>query len=240
MPEYTDDTLFNGLLQIRQETAGYRFSIDAVLVAGFVRPTTGNIILDLGTGCGIIPLILGFRFPDSIIYGIEIEESLVQMAQFNVHANSMNERITIWQHDLRHAVHKIIPEQVDIVVTNPPFRKVTAGRINPNRQRAVAKHEIKANLQDITVAAQNLLGQGGCLLIIYPVFRMVELMISMRSAGIEPKTIRMVHSRVDSKARVALVKGIKGGSPGLTSDEPLIIYGPDKTLTRGAEKFYEY
>ena len=157
MNQFTTDPFFNGQIQVKQRRGGYRFSIDAVVLANHAVSRPGEKVLDLGTGCGIIPLILAYRNPDIRVYGIEIQEELAQLAASNVSANHMQNRITVLCRDMRDLKPHMIGGPVDVIVCNPPYRKPNSGRLNPDAQRAVARHEIKVNLINVLQAARRML-----------------------------------------------------------------------------------
>lgn len=214
-----------------QHREGYRFSIDAVLLAAFSAPGAKDRIVDLGTGCGIIPLILGQRHPAVSITGIEVQPELAALAAQNVEANGMKDRVTIICGDMKLLSIQAVSGPVDLVISNPPYRKSRSGRVNPHPQRALARHEILATLQDVAAAAARLLGIGGGFAIVYPAERITDLLTNLRSTGIEPKHIQTVHAKDHDPARLVLVSGIKGGRPGATVHEPLVIYQPNGTYT---------
>jgi len=228
MDALTTDSFFNGRLQIRQPEHGYRFSIDAVLLAGHAAPQPQDLVLDLGTGCGIIPLILAYRNPKIKVYGVEVQQQLADLAGLNVKKNGMEDRIVVCCMDMKELpTDDMIPGPMDLVVSNPPYRKALSGRLNPNRQRAVARHEIKATLADVVETARRMLRVAGRLLMIYPAQRMTDLVIQMRAADIEPKFVRLVHSNAHAAAKLVLVEGKKQGRPGVKVGPPLIIYHED-------------
>jgi len=227
----TEDTFLNGGITILQHREGYRFSIDAVLLAAFSAPGAKDRIVDLGTGCGIIPLILGQRHPAVSITGIEVQPELAALAAQNVEANGMKDRVTIICGDMKLLSIQAVSGPVDLVISNPPYRKSRSGRVNPHPQRALARHEILATLQDVAAAAARLLGIGGGFAIVYPAERITDLLTNLRSTGIEPKHIQTVHAKDHDPARLVLVSGIKGGRPGATVHEPLVIYQPNGTYT---------
>ena len=239
MPEVTADSFFNGRIQIRQGRGGYRFSIDAVLLAHYARPRPADRVLDLGTGCGIIPLILAFRYPDITLYGIEIQKELSDLGAFNVNNNQMKKRITILCRDMRTLKSNMIQGPVDLVICNPPYRKSDSGRLNPDHQRAVARHEIKATLSDVVDAARRMLRTAGRFTVIYTAERAVELLRRMHANGIEPKMLRSIHSSRDSAARLVLVEGVKGGRPGTRIASPLILYDDDGNYTAEVQAMFE-
>jgi tRNA1Val (adenine37-N6)-methyltransferase len=209
------------------------------LLAHHVRPHPGDRVLDLGTGCGIIPLILAFRHPDITLYGVEIQKKLSDLGIFNVKSNQMQKRITILCQDLRELKSKMIAGVVDLVVCNPPYRKADSGRLNPDHQRAVARHEIEATLPDVIMTARRMLRTAGKFTVIYAAERAVELITQMQANGIEPKTLCSIHSRWDSAAKLVLVEGVKGGRPGTRITPPLILYDESGNYTPDVLRMFE-
>lgn len=235
----TADTFFNGRIRVKQNRAGYRFSIDAVLIAGLTIPSPDDTVLDLGTGCGIIPLILAYRHPKIKVYGIEVQQQLADLAIINVEENRMKDRITIHCMDMKKLKHDMMSGPVDLVVSNPPYRKAESGRINPDQQRAVARHEIKATLSDVVETAQRMLRTAGRFVTVYPAERMADILIQMRSAGLEPKSLRTVHSDRHTDAKLIIVEGKKGGRPGLKIGSPVIIYRKDGSYTEEVQEMFK-
>jgi len=234
----TQDTFFNGKVTVKQDRVGYRFSIDAVILAHCVRPKPGERVVDLGTGCGIVPLIVGFRYPEIQMLGVEIQKELADIADTNVKDNGMEGNIRIFCRDIRNIQPTMFQGPVDIVVSNPPFHKAASGRINPNRQRAVARHEIKVTLLDVLKAAGDLLKIAGLFVLVYTPERLPELVQHMRSCRIEPKNVRFIHSREKSKSKLMLVEGVKNGKSGLKVGPPIIIYNEDGTYTEEVEAMF--
>ena len=151
--ELTRDQLFDGRLTCLQSRAGYRFSQDAVLAAHFVDPQPNDRGLDLGTGCGIISLILAFRWPSIQLTALELQPSLADLARRNVFDNHLAERIQVVEGDWRHPVQGIAPGAFDWVVCNPPYYQLNSGRKNPHPERAIARHEMEGGLTDVLRAA---------------------------------------------------------------------------------------
>ena len=224
MDAVTTDAFFDGKLHIKQEASGYRFSLDAVLLAWHASPRADDRLLDLGTGCGVIPLILAYRHPDIIAFGIEIQEDLAELAILNVNANHMQDKITVLRQDMRYLKPDMIGGPVDLIVCNPPYRKPNSGRINPDAQRAIARHELKVSLADVLQTVRRMLQTAGRFVTIYTAERFVELLSQMRMEGIEPKFMRSIHSQLDTEAKLILVDGVKGARPGIRLGPPLIIY----------------
>lgn len=234
----TQDTFFNGRLHVKQAADGYRFSVDAVILAWHIIPAPGAVIVDLGTGCGIIPLILAYRHPSISVTGIEIQPQLAQIAADNTAANHMADRIKIVCADIRNPKGCLPAGRADIVVCNPPFRQADSGRINPHEERAIARHELTVTLKDILAAAKGALRTSGEFVAIYPASRVTDMISAMREAGIEPKLLRTIHSRQDEEARLILVKGVRNGRPGATIAPPLVLYDAESRYTPEIERMF--
>ncbi|HEA67467.1 MAG TPA: tRNA1(Val) (adenine(37)-N6)-methyltransferase [Desulfobacterales bacterium] len=238
MGAMTTDTFFNGRVRVNQDRSGYRFSIDAVLLAYYARPRPDDKIIDLGTGCGIIPVILAYRHPGITLYGIEVQKTLAEIATLNAKENRMSDRITIIEKDLKLLESQMVSGPVDLVVSNPPYRRVRSGRINSDRQRAIARHEITATLLDVVQAAHRVLRNSGRLVMIFPAERIIDLIFQMRSSSIEPKHLQMVYSDIDMGATLVLIEGRKGGRPGMKVAPPLTIYHQDGSYTDAVLKMF--
>ncbi|NVM57111.1 MAG: tRNA1(Val) (adenine(37)-N6)-methyltransferase [Desulfobacterales bacterium] len=232
----TTDTLFQGRLKILQIEKGYRFSIDAVILAHHIRLKDTDVAVDLGTGCGIIPLILAHQSPSARLYGIEIQKDLAELASRNVQVNHMEDRITIAHADMKDLASYLEPGVADVVFSNPPYRKLLSGRISPEPERAVARHEIKASLSDVVSVAEKLLKPSGRLVVIYPAERAADLIVKMRAFKLEPKRLRLVHSRQRSEAELIVAEGLKHGKPGVKVEPPLIIHKTDGSYTDEAKE----
>lgn len=224
MSLWTDDRFFNGAIRIRQRKDGYRFSIDAVIAASGLEPKAGDTVVDLGTGCGIIPLILAHCYDGIRLVGVEIQPELAQLAEYNCRQNHFDGRFEVVHADMRTLHPDQVNGPVQWVVCNPPYRRPNSGRVNPNEERALARHEISINLSQLMHTTKKLLKIGGGSVIIYPAERLVELLCEMRTHGIEPKSLRVIQSRVNENAKLVLVRGIKGGRPGIAIQSHMEIY----------------
>jgi len=226
MPEraVTPDTLFQGRLVCHQHEKGYRFSVDSVLAAHFLEPRPGDRVLDLGAGCGVIALILAYRHPEINLSALELQSGLVALLRRNCQENFAG-RIAVKAGDLRH-IDGIFPAgSFDAVVANPPYYKAGSGRINPDREQAVARHELTATIADVAAAAGHCLGRGGRAVFVYPVARLLDLLTSLRQSGLEPSRMRLVHSYPGGRAATVLVEAVKGGGGGaLDVLPPFFIY----------------
>jgi len=234
----TLDTIFQGRLKIIQPQQGYRFSIDAVLLAGLTLVRPQDRIVDLGTGCGIVPLLLASQQSVKHITGIEIQESLVSMAKRNVLINGFEQFISIVQADLRGLEVTRAGGPMDLVVCNPPYGKLRSGRLSPNSSKAIARHELLATLADVVRTAAQLLHQKGRLAVIYPARRLVNLLVEVNSGGFAPKRLTLIHSTLDGEARLVHLESVKGGGEELQVNKPFAIYGSDGKYTDEMQAMY--
>lgn len=229
--------LFGGRLKIIQKVKGYRFSVDALLLAGFVRGRPGGYLADLGTGSGVVALSLARKGLFKGVVGVEYQEELADMARRSVTLNKLAAVVSILHGDIREINTLLSPESFDVVTFNPPYRPRGTGRVNPQGQKAIARHEIEATIADFLRAARFLLKQGGLAYAIYPASRLVGLLCAMRGHDLEPKRMRMVHSRRQTAAQFVLVEGVKRGREEVEIDPPLIIYREDNSYTEGMKEF---
>ena len=224
----TLDTLFQGRLKVVQRKGGYRFSIDTLLLAHFVKVQGREKIVDLGAGNGVIPLMLAFLYPAVRVVGLEIQEEMVQRALRSVSLNRLRERVEILLGDVRSVKEVFPPQSFDVAICNPPYRGAASGRINPDPEKRVARHEIKGQLMDFLRAGSYLLPRGGRIALVYPATRMVDLLLAMRQAAIEPKRLRLVHSFEGAAATLVLAEGIKGAGSELKILPPLVVYTKER------------
>jgi tRNA1Val (adenine37-N6)-methyltransferase len=223
LPGETIDPFMDGRLRIIQSKKGYRFSIDALLLADFVTIKKNDIAIDLGTGCGVIPLSILATKPVKHIYSIEIQQELAFQAMRNARLNNLENRMSVIMGDLKNP--PLPASSMNVVVCNPPYRRKESGRINPDRQRAIARHEIYASLDDIIKTARYLLVTKGRLSIIYPAERMTDLLEKLRASGFEPKKLRVIYPDNDSNAKLVLIEAWLNGNSGLTILPPLFGQG---------------
>lgn len=222
--EYSEDALFNGRIKCLQHRRGYRFSVDAVLLGNFIQPKPGERILDLGCGCGIIPLILAYRWPKVSITGLEIQPDLASLSRKNVEMNNWQDRIEIVQGDLREIQHIFAAGSFDWVVSNPPYRKPGSGRVNTGAEQAQARHEQLADLASVTRSANWAARKKGRVVFIYPASRGASVIAEMKNSGLEPKKMQSVFSYPGSTASLLLIEAVKQGGEELVILEPFYIY----------------
>ncbi len=228
-----DETLERLLLNqgfILQKRHGYRFSIDAILLAYLAvlrraraRGSGRAGYMDLGCGCGVVPILLARWDPGLRGYGVEIQESLADLAERNMRLHGLEDRIRILHQDLKDLPKSFAPGSFDRMTCNPPYRPLAAGRVNSDPQKALARHEIAASLADVCAAMSYLLKAGGKAFLIYPAARSVELLARMRENALEPKYLRPVYPRIGAKAKWVLVEGVCRGKESLLVDRPLYL-----------------
>ncbi|MBW1674952.1 MAG: methyltransferase [Deltaproteobacteria bacterium] len=219
----TIDSFLNGKLQIIQSRQGYRFSVDALLLAEFVSVRSEDVVVDLGAGCGIISLFLAVKRKVGFIVGLELQEELASQAQRNIVLNKLEKKMAIIRGDLRHL--PMGPAFAHIVVCNPPYRRQKSGRINPDFSKAIARHELSTKVDDILAAGKALLKEGGRLALIYPANRLAEIFAKMRIQDIEPKRLQIVFPNSYSHAKLAMIEGRVRGKSGLKILPPLFGQG---------------
>ena len=238
--DLTHDTFYNGRLIVCQHKAGYRFSIDSILLSGYIRPGKKDRLMDLGCGCGIISLMLACRFPALRLFGVEIQPALASLARKNVIENKMGDRVQIIESDMNALSPQISEGPVDIVFCNPPFGRSRSGRINPNMERALARHEIKVSLEGVIAVTRRMLRTGGRFFTVFPAERITDLLCHMRAHRIEPKRIRMVQAFATSLPNRILVEGVAEGRPGTVIDPPLVIYRGEGEYTSEVQRLFTF
>ncbi len=237
-PDIELHNLFDGRLKLYQYRDGYRFSIDTVLLAAFARERMRGCVADLGTGSGVLPVILA-RSPDvSTLTGFEIQPKLAELARRNVDLHNLKKRVDIEQADIREIRSLKSPETFEAVIANPPFYPLGSGKINPGSQDAAARHELMGNLQDFVGAAAYLIKNGGKFCAIFPATRSADLLCTMRENKIEPKVMRFVHSRSEEPATMLLIEGIKNAGSQTTILPPLIIYSDTQRYSPEVQRLF--
>jgi len=239
----TNDTLFNGKLICMQHKDGYRFSIDSVILANFVIPENGDRILDLGSGCAIISLIMAYRWGNILesITGIEKQASLVALARQNIARNGLEPLCRIIEGDVKTLFHHVDRETFTRVVCNPPFYRAGTGRKSRNVEALLARHQIEVELEDFVSAAAAAVKNRGSATFIYPAGGLANLLSLVQKHNLEPKQIKLIYSYPDQEksAKLVLVQCVKNGGSGVEVRPPLYVYkeknGP---YSSSVEKYY--
>ena len=221
--ERLDDLQIGGL-ELIQEPEKFCFGVDAVFLSDFVRVRPGESVLDLGTGNGIIPVLLSAKTEARHITGLEIQADTAEMARRSVAHNHLEDRIDIVTGDIKEAAELFRPAFFDVITTNPPYMLADHGIRNPDDAKAVARHEILCTLDDILRESMRLMQDKSRFYMIHRPFRLTEIMIKMHEYKIEPKRIRFIHPYIDKEPTMVLIEGVRGAKPRVTVEPPLIIF----------------
>lgn len=238
--ERIDDLQYKDL-KIIQETDGFCFGIDSILLSDFAKNIKKNSkVADLGTGTGIIGLLLCKKTNLAEMTGIEIQEDVANMAERSIKLNNLEEKFRIINSNINEIFSKKLLEKnvFDVVVMNPPYKEVGTGEINENEKKLISRHEIKANLSDFIKTAYGLLKDKGELYIVHKPERMPDIIQKLRENKIEPKELRVVYSNKNSEASLILIKAVKGGKKFLKIDRPLYIYNESGKYSDEIKQIY--
>jgi tRNA1Val (adenine37-N6)-methyltransferase len=214
-------------LHLEQPHRGYRFSLDAFLLADFVAAEAQGPLMDLGTGCGVVALLLARCRPQDRIVGLELQTGLVRLARQNVARNGLQHRVDMVQADMRQVSSLFSAGRFGTVVCNPPYRRAGHGRLNPNSEKAMARHELVLTLPQVLDAACHLLRRRGSFVLVYHPSRLAELCVGLDVRQLRPRRLRQVHPDPQAPASMVLVEAIQGGRQALTALPPLFICDTD-------------
>ena len=221
--ERLDDLQVNGY-EIIQHPGKFCFGMDAVLLSNFARVKKGESALDLGTGTGIIPILLSAKTQGERFVGLEIQEESADMATRSILHNGLEEKIKIVNGDIKEAVEIFGPASFDVITTNPPYMIGQHGIANASDAKTIARHEVLCTLDDILRQSAKILRPGGRFYMVHRPFRLAEIFSKMVELKIEPKRMRMVHPFIDKEPNMVLLEGIRGANSRMTIERPLIVY----------------
>lgn len=231
------DDLQNGY-EIIQNTEKFCFGMDAVLLSGFARVKPRERVLDLGTGTGIIPILLKAKTPGEHFTGLEIQQECADMAMRSVAYNHLEEQITIQQGDIKEASAIFGRASFDVVTSNPPYMIHSHGLENPHLPKAIARHEILCTLEDVISQASKVLKVKGRFYMIHRPFRLAEIMGLMMKYHLEPKRMQLVYPFVDREPNLVLLEGVLGGKSRIQVEKPLIVYEKPGVYTQDVLDIY--
>lgn len=237
--ERIDDLQRNGY-KIIQNPKKFCFGMDAVLLSGFVHAKQGDIVLDMGTGTGIIPILLEAKTEVSHISALEIQEESADMARRSVQLNHLEKKIDIVTGDIKEAGTIFKAASFDIVTCNPPYMIGQHGLTNPDAPKAIARHEILCTLEDVVRSAATLLKTGGGFFMVHRPFRLAEIIMTMTKYKLEPKRMQLVYPYVDKEPNMVLLEGRRGGRPRMTVEKPLIVYEKPGKYTNEIYEVYGF
>jgi len=232
------DDLHRDDLFLIQNPARFCFGIDAVLLTGFAKVLKGERTLDLCTGTGIIPVLLSAKTDGVEFIGLEIDTEMTEMARRSVLLNNLEDKIRIDNGNVKNFAELYPLASFDVVTANPPYIKHGGGIHNESAERTAARHEIFCTLNDVTLAAARLLKTSGRFYMVHRPDRLADVMCSLRAVGLEPKTLRFVHSYITKPPKLILIEAIRGAKPFLKTPPPLVIYKNDGAYTDEVREIY--
>lgn len=237
--ERLDDLQRNGY-KIIQNPQKFCFGMDAVLLSGFAKVKRGEQVLDLGTGTGIIPILLKGKTEGKHFTGLEIQEESAEMARRSVAYNDLSEDVDIVTGDIKEAADLFGAASFDVVTSNPPYMTGSHGLQNPQEAKAIARHEVLCTLEDVVRSAAGVLKPQGRFYLVHRPFRLAEIFCIMNKYKLEPKRMQLVYPYVDREPNMVLVEALKGGRPRITVEKPLIVYKSPGVYTDEIYDVYGY
>ena len=239
-PNERIDDLQRNNYRIIQDPERFCFGMDAVLLSGFAKAKEGDHVIDLGTGTGIIPILMEAKTKASNLVGLEIQPESADMAQRSVELNHLEKKIRIVTGDIREASSIFGAATFDVVTSNPPYMTEHHGITNEKSPKAIARHELLCTLEDVICQAAKLLRPGGSFYMVHRPFRLVDIMVLMREYHLEPKRMKLVYPYIDKDHNMVLIEGLRGGRPRMTVEKPLIVYKEPGVYTDEIYEIYGY
>lgn len=237
--ERIDDLQRNGY-RIIQKKKGFCFGMDAVLLSGFAQVKEGEVAVDLGTGTGIIPILLEAKTKGKHFTGLEIQEEVAEMAGRSVRLNQLENRVDIVRGDIKEASRLFGKASFDVVTSNPPYMNDNHGLKNPELPKAIARHEVFCALDDVCREASLLLKSGGRFYMVHRPHRLAEIITALKTYKLEPKRMKLVHPFVDKEANMVLIEAVRGGRSMMKVEAPIIVYREPGVYTREIYDVYGY
>lgn len=217
-----DDLELNGL-KLKQDPKGFCFGLDAVYLSNYAKCEEGEIVVDLCTGNGVIPVLLTAKIPAGKIYGVEIQKEVAELAAENVKFNNLTEKIQIINEDLNDIVDYFGKSKIDVITCNPPYRTRGCGMVNEADTKAIARHEIKCTLEDVIRVSSTLLRPLGKFFMIHRPDRICDILTLMREYKIEPKRIKFIQPTINKNPEFVLIEGLRGGKRHVTVEKTLFV-----------------
>ncbi len=236
--ERIDDLEYKGL-KIIQNKNGFCFGIDSVLLSDFAKEIRNNSkVLDLGTGTGILCILLSAKTKLQKIYGIDVQEEVVEMAKRSVILNNLEEKIEIIHKNIKELGEIFEKNSFDSIVSNPPYKKSNTGKTNEKENKFISRHEVTATLEDFIKISFDLLKDKGSFYMVHRPERLAEIIFTLKKYKLEPKTIRFVHSTYEEEPKLVLIKSVKNAKEFLKVEKPLIVYNEKGEYTEEILKIY--
>ena len=237
--ERIDDLQRNGY-RIIQKKKGFCFGMDAVLLSGFAQVKEGEMAEDLGTGTGIIPILLEAKTKGRHFPGLEIQEEVAEMANRSVRLNHLEDRVDIVRGDIKEACRLFGKASFDVVTSNPPYMNDNHGLKNPDLPKAIARHEVFCTLDDVCREASLLLKTGGRFYMVHRPHRLAEIITALKNYKLEPKRMKLVHPFIDKDANMVLIEAVRGGKSMMKVEAPIIVYQKPGVYTQEIYDIYGY
>ena len=237
--ERLDDLQRNGY-QIIQKKDGFCFGMDAVLLSGFAAVKPGEKAIDLGTGTGIIPILLEAKYEGEHYTGLEIQDEVAEMAARSVALNHLEEKVSIVKGDIKEASRLFGAASFDVVTSNPPYMNDAHGLKNPDLPKAISRHEVLCTLDDVAREAAKLLRPGGRFYMVHRPHRLIEIITALTKYKLEPKRMKMVHPFVDKEANMVLIEAVRGGKSMIKVEAPIVVYREPGVYTQEIYDIYGY
>ena len=237
--ERIDDLQRNGY-RIIQKKKGFCFGMDAVLLSGFAQVKEGEMAVDLGTGTGIIPILLEAKTKGRHFTGLEIQEEVAEMANRSVRLNHLEDRVDIVRGDIKEASRLFGKASFDVVTSNPPYMNDNHGLKNPDLLKAIARHEVFCTLDDVCREASLLLKTGGRFYMVHRPHRLAEIIKALKNYKLEPKRMKLVHPFIDKDANMVLIEAVRGGKSMMKVEAPIIVYQKPGVYTQEIYDIYGY
>ena len=237
--ERLDELQRNGY-RIIQNPGRFCFGMDAVLLSGFARVKEGERALDLGTGTGIIPILLRGKTKGRNFTGLEIQKESADMARRSVELNELTDSVSIVEGDIKEAASLFGAASFDVVTCNPPYMTDQHGLQNPEFPKAIARHEILCSFEDVARETAKVLKPGGRFYLVHRPFRLAEIIMTLGKYKLEPKRMRLVYPYVDREPNMVLLEACRGGRPRMTVEKPLIVYREPGVYMEEIYEIYGY
>lgn len=234
------DDLQRNHYKIIQNPGRFCFGMDAVLLSGFARARQGDRVIDLGTGTGIIPILMEAKTKAEKFTGLEIQPDSADMARRSVRMNGLEKKIEIITGDIKEAESLFGAASFDVVTSNPPYMTEHHGLTNPEAPKAIARHEILCTLEDVISQSSRLLKPGGNLFMVHRPFRLVDIFVLLREYKLEPKRLKLVYPFTDKEPNMVLIEANRGGRARMTVEKPLIVYKEQGVYTEEIYDIYGY
>ncbi|KPU43066.1 tRNA1(Val) (adenine(37)-N6)-methyltransferase [Oxobacter pfennigii] len=235
--ERIDDLQLKGL-KIIQNVEGFCFGVDAVLLSDFAEIKKGQRVMDLGTGTGIVPILMAGKTEAGEIIGLEIQSEVAEMAQRSMLLNHIDHRVKIFNEDINNALDIFGKESFDAITTNPPYKHGGSGIVNPEDAKAISRHEVKCTLEDVISVSSRLLKNNGRFFMVHRPERIVDILFLMRQYKLEPKRVRFVHPYPGKRPNLLLIEGLKYGKAFLKFMDPLYVYDGNGSYTKEIDEIY--